>query len=187
MFVSNSGSTFLHVCVQLGFVRVCGVHLFTYRMQRHALFAARSAVSAATSAGSRAASAASSPGASSIGGLAYNLVFRRNVTYVSYVLVGAIVLEGVYGTVTDGLWSSMNKGVGARARGGGDARRTRLVSHTRARVSTRPPRVQRTYDSVDWSKFKVADEEGEFLSRRTAQLRARVGVELTSHASPLAE
>lgn len=40
-------------------------------------------------------------------------VFKRNLTYATYILGGAIVLEGVYGTVTDGFWNSVNKGVSA--------------------------------------------------------------------------
>ena len=46
----------------------------------------------------------------------YNLVFKRNVTYVSYIFAGAIMLEVAFGGVTDGIWNGMNKGV-SRGRG----------------------------------------------------------------------
>lgn len=38
-------------------------------------------------------------------------ILSSNVTYVSYIFVGAVVLEAVYGTVTEGIWNSINKGV----------------------------------------------------------------------------
>lgn len=41
----------------------------------------------------------------------YRTVFKRNITYVTYIFAGAVVLEAVYGTVFDGLWRSINKGV----------------------------------------------------------------------------
>ena len=50
----------------------------------------------------------------------YNLVFKRNVTYVSYIFAGAIMLEVAFGGVMDGIWNGMNKGV---SRGGGRRRR----------------------------------------------------------------
>lgn len=42
----------------------------------------------------------------------YNNVWRKsNVMYLTYVLAGCVVLEGVYGGVTNYLWESANKGV----------------------------------------------------------------------------
>lgn len=42
---------------------------------------------------------------------AYQFIFRRNVTYIAYIITGAIVLEGVFGTVSQSVWSSLNHGV----------------------------------------------------------------------------
>lgn len=50
-------------------------------------------------------------GGKSVGAYAYNLVFKRNVTYITYIVTGAVVLEVVYGKVTDGFWNSVNNGV----------------------------------------------------------------------------
>ena len=64
-----------------------------------------SRTAAAAPAASRAASSSSS-----VGALAYQLVFKRNVVYLSFIFAGAIVLDGVYGSAMKGLWRSMNKG-----------------------------------------------------------------------------
>ncbi len=61
----------------------------------------------------------------------YKVVFAKNGTYLLYVLVGAVVLDTVYGTVLDGLWSSANRGVRARGR------------RARARVRGAPPHPAR--------------------------------------------
>jgi hypothetical protein len=107
-------------------------------MQRQVLAAARlvplarrSALVAVAPARSMAATAAA-PAAKSGGGLGstvYQLVFRRNITYATYIFGAAIVLEVVYGSTLDGIWNAMNKGVrGAQRRAaaahcGGTARR----------------------------------------------------------------
>lgn len=75
-------------------------------------------LSRAAPAGSRAASSASASAGGSLAGTVYQLIFKRNVTYVSYILGGAIVLEVVYGTVLDGVWKGVNKGVSACERVG---------------------------------------------------------------------
>jgi len=42
----------------------------------------------------------------------YNNVWRKsNAMYITYILAGCVVLEGVYGGVTNYLWESANKGV----------------------------------------------------------------------------
>ncbi|TYZ64772.1 hypothetical protein PybrP1_011810 [[Pythium] brassicae (nom. inval.)] len=41
---------------------------------------------------------------------AYQLFMKRNVTYVATILVAAIVVEGVYGSVTNAIWESSNRG-----------------------------------------------------------------------------
>jgi hypothetical protein len=42
----------------------------------------------------------------------YNNVWRKsNVMYLTYILAGCVVLEAVYGGVTNYLWESANKGV----------------------------------------------------------------------------
>lgn len=113
------------------------------------------AVSAAT-----AASAAVAPArAMSTAGTAYKLVFRRNVTYISYIIGGAIVLEAVYGTVTDGIWNSLNAGVrgsAPRACTATCAPRLRAGDHLAASPRALCPAacLQRSYDQVDWSKFR---------------------------------
>jgi len=148
--------------------------------------------------------------------IVYNLVFKRNLTYITYVVVGAITLEVVYGAVTDGFWGSVNKGVrgcrssekthdsvcAQRRRWQRLARATAAAAHAAvalargacccARSPRRPARapatathgasrlpapqcahrrpyacprraasrpcVQRTFDSVDWTKWKTDDE-----------------------------
>ena len=50
--------------------------------------------------------------------LFYNIIAKRNVSYVAYIIAGSIVLEVVYGSITDAFWSSMNKGVSAGGSGG---------------------------------------------------------------------
>lgn len=42
---------------------------------------------------------------------AYQVFMKNNVTYVGTILVAAIVVEGVFGTVTNGIWESSNRGV----------------------------------------------------------------------------
>ncbi|KAG5176799.1 ubiquinol-cytochrome C reductase [Tribonema minus] len=40
----------------------------------------------------------------------YKYVFRSNATYVTYIVVGVVVLEAIYGKAIDTLWDSVNKG-----------------------------------------------------------------------------
>ena len=40
----------------------------------------------------------------------YNVFFRTNSAYVTYVVVGAIAFEVVYGKVTDFVWEQSNRG-----------------------------------------------------------------------------
>ncbi|CAM9925735.1 unnamed protein product [Phaeothamnion confervicola] len=40
----------------------------------------------------------------------YNRVWKSNAGYITYIVVGAIALEMVYGKATDALWDSVNKG-----------------------------------------------------------------------------
>lgn len=40
----------------------------------------------------------------------YKTAFRSNASYVTYVVVGAIAFEAVYGTVTDIIWEQANRG-----------------------------------------------------------------------------
>lgn len=37
-------------------------------------------------------------------------IFRSNITYVSYILLGSVALELMYGKVTDMLWRANNAG-----------------------------------------------------------------------------
>ena len=41
----------------------------------------------------------------------YHLLFKRNFTYYTFVVAGAIILESMYGWVGDSLWASLNEGV----------------------------------------------------------------------------
>jgi len=42
----------------------------------------------------------------------YSKVWRKsNVLYITYVVLGCVVLEGVYGSVTSMIWDTVNKGV----------------------------------------------------------------------------
>jgi hypothetical protein len=59
---------------------------------------------------SRAASTTASGGSSTLGSLAYQLVFKRNVAYVSFIFFGAIVVDAMFGSVMKGAWRSMNYG-----------------------------------------------------------------------------
>jgi hypothetical protein len=51
----------------------------------------------------------------STGGKLYNTFYKSNAKYVTYVVVGAVVLETVYSDLTDSIWESVNKGVSAIA------------------------------------------------------------------------
>lgn len=42
---------------------------------------------------------------------AYQVFMKKNVTYVGTILVAAIVVEGVFGSVTNAIWESSNRGV----------------------------------------------------------------------------
>ena len=42
---------------------------------------------------------------------AFSIVSKRNITYISYIVVGAIVLEVAFGSVMDKAWLAMNGGV----------------------------------------------------------------------------
>jgi hypothetical protein len=43
-------------------------------------------------------------------GTLYKTVFKRNITYVTYVMVGAVVAESVWGKTFDAMWSASNQG-----------------------------------------------------------------------------
>ena len=48
----------------------------------------------------------------SIGSALQRNVWQKSTTaYITYVLVGCVVAEAVYGTVTNGIWEFANKGV----------------------------------------------------------------------------
>lgn len=59
----------------------------------------------------RVAAAVPARSASSMGSNFYRYVARSNVTYVSYIIGGAILLEAIYGKTLDGLWNGLNSGV----------------------------------------------------------------------------
>ncbi|KAF1327813.1 Ubiquinol cytochrome c reductase subunit qcr9, partial [Globisporangium splendens] len=40
----------------------------------------------------------------------YQVFMKNNVTYVGTILVAAVVVEGVYGNVTNAIWESANRG-----------------------------------------------------------------------------
>ena len=46
---------------------------------------------------------------------AYQTFFKINVRYVTVIVAGAVALEVVYGSATDMLWESMNRGVSLKA------------------------------------------------------------------------
>jgi len=46
-----------------------------------------------------------------ISSAAYNLVFRRNITYATYIFGGALIMELTFGSIMDNIWNTMNKGV----------------------------------------------------------------------------
>jgi Ubiquinol-cytochrome C reductase, UQCRX/QCR9 like len=42
----------------------------------------------------------------------YNSVWRKsNMLYITYIVAGCVVLEGVYGFATDAIWETVNRGV----------------------------------------------------------------------------
>lgn len=41
----------------------------------------------------------------------YSTFFRSNLSYVTFVIVGAMAFEGVYGTFGDMVWEMNNRGV----------------------------------------------------------------------------
>ena len=50
--------------------------------------------------------------ASSLPSFLYNNVWRKSsVVYITYVLTGVVVIESVYGSVTDWIWDKANEGV----------------------------------------------------------------------------
>ncbi len=50
-----------------------------------------------------------------MGGLFYKYVAKNNVTFVTFVVVGAIVGEQIYGSTMDAVWAYQNKGVSSRS------------------------------------------------------------------------
>jgi len=81
------------------------------KMQRALLTSSRVAASAARVAPAVAPVSGSRAASSKASSVVYNFVFKRNVTYISYIVAGAIVLETVYGKTLDGLFNTMNSGV----------------------------------------------------------------------------
>ena len=65
--------------------------------------------------------AMSSATTNSTAGVLYRLVFKRNATYVAFIVAGAIVAGGVYESFMDTVFTAYNKGV-----------RRRHAAHTRA-------------------------------------------------------
>ena len=41
---------------------------------------------------------------------AWNAILSRNFSYVTFIVLGAITVETIYGGVTTGLWKAMNSG-----------------------------------------------------------------------------
>jgi hypothetical protein len=42
----------------------------------------------------------------------YENVWRKsNIAYITYIVVGCVALEGVYGFATNALWDTVNRGV----------------------------------------------------------------------------
>mmetsp|Transcript_31677 Transcript_31677/g.100610 ORF Transcript_31677/g.100610 Transcript_31677/m.100610 type:complete len:97 (+) Transcript_31677:260-550(+) len=56
------------------------------------------------------AAAARRPMSSSPLDMAGKTIFRSNITYVGYVVVGSVIMELLYGSVTEGMWNTMNSG-----------------------------------------------------------------------------
>jgi hypothetical protein len=46
----------------------------------------------------------------------YQTFMKNNVTYIGTILIGAVVVESVYGSATNYLWESVNRGVSGRKR-----------------------------------------------------------------------
>ena len=86
-------------------------------MQRLATTVPRLATAGASAAAAAAAAARPATRAKSTSSLVYNVVFKRNVTYITYIVAGASALEVVYGKATDMFWNSMNNGVSAEGTG----------------------------------------------------------------------
>ena len=41
---------------------------------------------------------------------AWNAVISRNFSYITFIVLGAITMETIYGGITTGLWKTMNRG-----------------------------------------------------------------------------
>ena len=41
---------------------------------------------------------------------AWNAIVSRNFSYVTFIVLGAITIETIYGGVTTGMWKAMNRG-----------------------------------------------------------------------------
>jgi hypothetical protein len=84
-----------------------------------------------------ASSSGSSGGSSSLRALS-RVAFKSNAAYITYIVVGCVVCDAVYGNVMDGMWDSINKG--------------------------------KQYKDIDWSKFKMEDDDDEEEVRDTRGL-----------------
>ena len=110
----------------------------------------------------------------------YKNVWRKStILYITYIVTGCVVIEGIYGGVTNSLWDTYNRGVSRAVfvffwrlcYDGISAlplpmHSPHLVSPPLPRFAlpgTHPSRIrlQKLYKQIDWTKFKSEDDEDE--------------------------
>jgi hypothetical protein len=69
--------------------------------------------------GARMASTAAPRSSSALGTSVYQLVFRRNAVYATAIFGAAVVIDSIYGSVMDNMWTGLNRGVRQRTRKSG--------------------------------------------------------------------
>ena len=71
---------------------------------------------------------------------AYHVVLKKNINFIMFILAGAIVVEGVWGSMGNALWHTVNGGVSTVATTCGNAAwRILTAEHVPFRVAPRRP------------------------------------------------
>jgi hypothetical protein len=105
---------------------------------------------------------------SSIPSTLYNNVWRKsNVLYITYIVAGCVIIEGIYGSFTNMLWDSYNSGVSGPLALRGHSRKHRSPPFPLPNTNIPPLNPlnlfipQKLYKQIDWTKFKSEDDDEE--------------------------